>query len=147
MQKSGGKNGDGADCWWQCRVQFSFWIRKPAQKYSACTDTSLVSLCPLNNTMANIDLNKPWIISNSGELSDLQHLPTKTEYIKYLQITDTRTSHLSGPIKQHYIRFKWTLDHEKWWSIEWPRVSTYQNRIYRISPHCRCVHLSFYQAL
>jgi len=45
--------------------------------------------------MVNIDLNKPWIISNSGQLSDLDHLPTKTEYIKYLQITDT---HTSGPL-------------------------------------------------
>jgi len=56
--------------------------------------------------MANIDLNKPWIICNSGELSDLEYLPTKTEYIKYLQIMDMHTSHLFGPIKQHYIRFK-----------------------------------------
>jgi len=39
------------------------------------------------------------------------------------------------------------LDHKKWWSIEWPRVSTYQNRIYKISPDCRCTHLSFFQAL
>jgi len=69
-------------------------------------DTYLVSLGPLNNTMVNIDLNKPWIISNSGELGDLQHLPTKTEYITYLQIVDTHTSRLSGPIKQHYITFK-----------------------------------------
>jgi len=56
--------------------------------------------------MVNIDLNKPWIISNGGELSDLEHLPTKTEYIKYLQIMDTHTSRLFGPIKQHYIGFK-----------------------------------------
>ena len=28
------------------------------------THTSLVSLGPLNNTIVNIDLNKPWIISN-----------------------------------------------------------------------------------
>jgi len=63
-------------------------------------------LGPLNNTMVNRDLNKPWIISNGGELSDLEHLPTKTEYIKYLQAMDTHTSCLFGPIKQHYIRFK-----------------------------------------
>ena len=69
-------------------------------------DTSLVSLGPLNNTIVNIDLNKPWIISNSGELSDLEHQLTKTEYIKYLQIADMHTSRLFGPIKQHYIRFK-----------------------------------------
>jgi len=43
---------------------------------------------------------------NGGELSDIEYLPMKTEYTKYLQIADTRTSHLFGPIKQHYIRFK-----------------------------------------
>ena len=43
---------------------------------------------------------------NGGELSDLEYLPVKTEYTKYLQIADTRTSRLFGPIKQHYIRFK-----------------------------------------
>jgi len=53
--------------------------------------------------MVNIDLNKSWIISNSGELSDLEHLLTKTEYMKYFQIADTRTSCLFGPIKQHYL--------------------------------------------
>ena len=69
--------------------------------------THLLSLWALlNNTLVNIDLNKPWIISNSGELSDLEHLPTKTEYIKYLHIASTCTSHLFWPIKQHYIRFK-----------------------------------------
>ena len=34
---------------------------------------------------------------NGGELSDLEHLLTKTEYMKYLQIADTRTSRLFGP--------------------------------------------------
>ena len=43
---------------------------------------------------------------NGGELSDIEYLATKTEYTKYLQITDTCTSHLFGPIKQQYIRFK-----------------------------------------
>jgi len=43
---------------------------------------------------------------NGGELSDLECLAMKTEYTKYLQITDTRTSCLFVPIKQHYIRFK-----------------------------------------
>jgi len=43
---------------------------------------------------------------NGGELSDLEYLPTKTEYIEYLQIADTRTSRLFGPTKQQYIRFK-----------------------------------------
>ena len=43
---------------------------------------------------------------NGGELSDLEYLAMKTDYPKYLQIADTRTSHLFGPIKQHYIRFK-----------------------------------------
>jgi len=52
---------------------------------------------PNKETALNIDLNKPWIISSGGELSDLEHLPTKTEYIKYLQIADTCTSRLFGP--------------------------------------------------
>jgi hypothetical protein len=43
---------------------------------------------------------------NGGELSDLEYLAMKTEYTKYLQIADTRTSRLFGPNKQNYIRFK-----------------------------------------
>ena len=43
---------------------------------------------------------------NGGELSDLEYLPVKTEYTKYLQIVDMRTSRLFRPIEQHYIRFK-----------------------------------------
>ena len=80
-------------------------------------------------------------MSNSGELSDPEHLPTKIEYIKYLHIASMCTSHLFGPIEQHYIRFKWALDHEKWWTIEWSRVSCYENRIYQISPDRGHVHL------
>jgi len=34
---------------------------------------------------------------NGGELSDLEYLPTKTEYIEYLQIADTHTSRLFRP--------------------------------------------------
>jgi len=43
---------------------------------------------------------------NGGELSDLEYLAMKTEYMKYLQIVDMCTSSLFGPTKQHYIRFK-----------------------------------------
>ena len=43
---------------------------------------------------------------NGGGLSDLEYLPMKTEYTKYLQIVDMRTSHLFGQIKQNHIRFK-----------------------------------------
>jgi len=32
-----------------------------------------------------VDLDKPKIIRNSGELSDLEYLPTKTENVRYLQ--------------------------------------------------------------
>jgi len=49
---------------------------------------------PLNRII--VDLNKPWIIGNGGELSDLEYLPTKTEYIEYLQIADTHTAHIFG---------------------------------------------------
>jgi len=43
---------------------------------------------------------------NGGELNDLEYLAMKTEYIKYLQIADTRTSRLFVPIKQHCVTFK-----------------------------------------
>jgi len=68
-----------------CRGFIELGLTRPAWaglQFSGQAVTSLlVSLGPLNNTMVIIDLNKPWIISNSGELSDLEHLPTKTEYI------------------------------------------------------------------
>ena len=41
-----------------------------------------------------------------GELGDLEYLPTKTQYTKYLQNADVRTSGLFGPFKWHYSRFK-----------------------------------------
>jgi len=34
---------------------------------------------------------------NDGELSDLEYLAMKTEYTKYLQITDMCTPRLFGP--------------------------------------------------
>jgi len=34
---------------------------------------------------------------NGGELSDLEYLPMKTEYAKYLQNVATYTPHLFGP--------------------------------------------------
>ena len=43
---------------------------------------------------------------NGGELGVLEYFAMKTEYTEYLQISDTRTSRLFGPTKQHYIRFK-----------------------------------------
>jgi len=58
--------------------------------------TPLVFSGPLNRIIVN--LNKPQIIGNGGELSDLEYLPTKTEYIEYLQIVDMHTSHLFGPL-------------------------------------------------
>jgi len=78
--------------------------------------TPLVFLGPLHDII--VDLNKSKIIRNGGELSDLEYLPSITEYIKYLQNADTRASCLFGPIKQHYIRFKYALDHKKRWRIE-----------------------------
>jgi len=76
----------------------------------------LVSLDPFSNTI--VDLNKPKIIGNSGELSDLEYLPTKTENVKYLQNAKMRTSLLFGPFKQHYSRFKQAQDHKKQWRID-----------------------------
>jgi len=48
----------------------------------------LLSSGPLNRII--VDLNKPYIIGNGGEMSDLEYLPTKTEYIEYLQIADMK---------------------------------------------------------
>jgi len=93
--------------------------------------TPLISLDPLSITI--VDLNKPKIIGNGGELSGLEYLPTKTEKVKYLQNTAMRTSHLFGPFQQHYIISKQAQDHRKWWRIEWPGVFTYQNRKSKIS--------------
>jgi hypothetical protein len=56
----------------------------------------LISLGPLNSII--LDSNKSKIIKNSGELSELEYLPTKTEYTEYLQIGDTHTSCLFGPL-------------------------------------------------
>ena len=70
---------------------------------------------------------------NNGELRNIEYLPTKSEYVKYLQNTNARTSGLFGPFKRHYIRFKQAQDHEKQWRIEEARVSTPQTRICRIS--------------
>jgi hypothetical protein len=47
------------------------------------------------------------------ELSDLEYLPSKIEYTKYLQIADTRTPRLFRPFKQHCTRFKQTQDYKK----------------------------------
>jgi len=66
--------------------------------------TPLVSSGPLHDTI--VDLNKSKIIRNGGELSDLEYLPSITEYIKYHQNMDMRASCLFGLIKQNYIRFK-----------------------------------------
>jgi len=62
------------------------------------------SLGPLND--AGLCLNKPKIIENGGELSDLEYLLTKIEKVKYLQNVGTHTSHLCGTFNQHYIIFK-----------------------------------------
>jgi len=53
----------------------------------------LTSLGPLNDSI--LYLNKPKVIENNGELSDLE---TKTEKV-YLQNTGMHTSHLFVPFK------------------------------------------------
>jgi len=50
---------------------------------------------------------------NGGELSDLEYLAMKTEYTKYLQIADMRTSRLFGPFKRYNSRCKQAQDHKK----------------------------------
>jgi len=76
----------------------------------------LVSLGPLNDTI--LYLNKPKIIGNNGELSNLEYLSTKTEKVKYLQNAKMHSYHLSRPFKQHYSTFKQAQDHNKWWRID-----------------------------
>jgi len=78
--------------------------------------TPLVSLVTLNDTI--LYLNKPKIIGNDGELSDLEYLPTKTEKVKYLQNAKMRSYCLFRPFKQHHSRFKQVQDHNKWWRID-----------------------------
>jgi len=43
---------------------------------------------------------------NSGVLSDLEYLPTKTGYTEYLHIVDAHTSRFFMPFEQNYSRFK-----------------------------------------
>jgi len=64
----------------------------------------IIILGPLNNTI--LYLNKPKIIGNGGELSDLQYLPTKTEKVKNLHNVGMHTSSLFGPFKRLNIIFK-----------------------------------------
>jgi len=63
---------------------------------------------------------------NGGELSDLEYLPTKTEYIEFLQIVDMRTSHLFRPFKRYNSGCKKAQDHKKQWIIDLPRLPAHQ---------------------
>ena len=65
-----------------------------------------------------VNFNEPKIIENGGELSDLEYLLTKTQYTKYLQIADTRTSRLLNTFKQQNSRFQQAQYHRKQWRIE-----------------------------
>ena len=60
------------------------------------TQTSRL-LGPSNDTI--LYLNKPKIIGNGGELSDLEYLPTKIEKVKNIQNVGAHTSRLLGPFK------------------------------------------------
>ena len=50
---------------------------------------------------------------NSGELSNLEYLPTKTENAEYLWNAGTRASRLFRPFKLHNTRFKQALNDEE----------------------------------
>ena len=50
---------------------------------------------------------------NSGELSNLEYLPTKTENAEYLWNAGTRVSRLFRPFKLHNTRFKQALNDEE----------------------------------
>jgi len=83
----------------------------------------LIPSGPLNSII--VDVNKPYIIRNGRELGDLEYLPTKTQYTKYLQNMDVCTSHLSRPFKQNNDRFKQVQDHKKQ-RIDLPRLPGHQ---------------------
>jgi hypothetical protein len=68
------------------------------------------------------ELNKPYIIKNGGELSNVEYLPTKPENAEYLWNARTRASRLFCPLKLHNTEFKQALDHKKRWRIELPRL-------------------------
>jgi len=61
---------------------------------------------------------------NGGELSDLEYLPIKTEYIEYLQIAGT--SRLLRPFKRYNSRCKQAQDHKNQWRIDLPRLPAHQ---------------------
>ena len=84
----------------------------------------ILSFVPSNDTI--VYLNKPSIIRNGGELSDLEYLLAKTENVRYLQNAGTRTSRLFWPFIQHYSRFKQAQDHKNRWRIDWPRLPALQ---------------------
>jgi len=50
----------------------------------------------------------------------------KTENMEYLQIADTRTSHLFRPFKRYNGRCKQAKDHKKQWRIDLPRLPAHQ---------------------
>ena len=59
-------------------------------------------------------------------MSDLEYLPTKTEYMEYLQIADTHTSRLFGPFELYNSRCKQAQDHKKQWRIDLHRLPAHQ---------------------
>ena len=67
------------------------------------THTPLSLFGPLNCVIG--DFYEPKIMENGWELSDLEYLPTKTQYTKYLQIANTRTSRFFRPFKRYNSRF------------------------------------------
>jgi len=80
---------------------------------------------------------------NGGELSDLEYLPTKTEYIEYLQIADMHTYCLFRPFKRYNSRCKQAQDHKKQWTIDLPRLPGHQtdNAKYLQNADMRASHL------
>jgi len=81
-------------------------------KYLQIVDTQASRLfSPLNDTI--VDVNKPKIIRNSGELTYLDYLPTKQ---KMQNISIMRTCEpliYWGPLDNTRIHFKQALNHEE----------------------------------
>jgi len=63
---------------------------------------------PLNNTIAN--LSKPNIIRNSGELTDLDYLPSKQKMGNILGMQTHEPLISSGPLNYTRIHFKQALN-------------------------------------
>jgi hypothetical protein len=83
-----------------------------------CEHALLVSSGPSSYII--IYLNKPYIIRNGGEMSNIDYLPIKPENAEYLQNAGTCSSCHFWHFKLHNKGFEQALDHKKWWRLTYP---------------------------